>query len=65
MLCNNTKFCKHKLQFSSIPIYNEINSDILFHKEIQFRNMCDILHITVTPISKLIIFSIMGGNMSI
>ena len=45
MLCNNTKFCKHKLQFSSIPIYNEINSDILFHKEIQFRNMCDILHI--------------------
>ena len=48
MLCNNTKFCKHKLQFSSIPIYNEINSDILFYKEIQFRNTCDILHIEMS-----------------
>ena len=35
MLCNNTKFGKHKLQFKSIPIYNQIYSDILFYNEIQ------------------------------
>ena len=34
MLCNNTKFGKHKLQFKSIPIYNQIYSDILFYNEI-------------------------------
>ena len=44
MLCNNTKFGKHKLQFKSIPIYNEMNSAIHFHKEIQVRNIYDILH---------------------
>ena len=46
MLCNNTKFGKHKLQFKSIPIYNQIYSDILFYNAIQARNMCDILHNT-------------------
>ena len=51
MLCNNTKFGKHKLQFKSIPIYNQIYSDILFYNAIQARNMGDI--------------SINRGNMSI
>ena len=39
MLCNNTKFGKHKLQFKSIPIYNQIYSDILFYNAIQARNI--------------------------